>query len=110
MLAVLIVLHLSLLARQDPVLAHRVAQSLQCPQVMDGLGRHLPEDYVFEVQEGAGGQRDDESTVVGVFLAHAAQQSGPVVGQLEGLVPEVRTEDGAISAIEVAQLDERPWH
>ena len=103
-IAMHLVLHLALLARQDLVSAHRVAQSLQRAQVMDGLGRDFSEDHIFEVEEGTRGERNDESAVVGILLAHAAEQSGPVVGQLEGLVPEVRAEDGAVSALEVAEL------
>ena len=99
-----LVLHLALLTRQDLVSAHRVAQSLQRAQVMHGLGRDFSEHHIFEVEEGTRGERNDESAVVGILLAHAAEQSGPVVGQLEGLVPEMRAEDGAVSALEVAEL------
>lgn len=109
MIIVRVMLHLSLFARQDSVSAHRISQSFQCPQVMDGLGRHLPKYHILEIKEGARGKGDDESTVVGVFLTHTAQQSRPIVGQLERLIPKVRTKNRTISTFEVAELHKCSW-
>lgn len=96
--------HLHQLRTQDLVVLDAAAQSFEGPQVLDRLRSHFSEHYVSQVEEGRRGEGDQEPTVVGVLLAHAAQQSRPVVGQLEGLVSEGRPEDGAVASGEVSQF------
>jgi hypothetical protein len=75
---------------------------------LDCLGSNLAEDHVLEVEEGTGCECDEESAIVCVFVTHAAEQSGSVVGKFKGLISEGRSVDGAIALGEVPQFDEGP--
>lgn len=100
----LLMLHLSLFGRQYPVSFHRISQSFQRTQVMDGLSCDFPKDYILEIEEWTWGKRNDESTVVGILLTHTAQQSRSIMRQLEGLISEVWAKDGAISTLKMTEL------
>lgn len=62
-----------------------------------GILSDLPEDDVFQIHVGAGGERDGEPAAICVLLADAGEQSGPLVEQLEGLVSKLGAIDGAVA-------------
>lgn len=70
--------------------------------MLECLSSHLPEDYILQIQERARRICNDEPAVISVFLTDTTKQSGPIVGQLERLISESRTEDRAVSAFKVA--------
>lgn len=105
-----LLLQLCLLGRQNSQRGDSVSQLLEVAQVVQSLSSDLSEYHVLEVQEGARRIGDEEATVVGILLAHAAQQSRAIVGEFEGLVTEGRSEDRAVSLREVSELSVGPGH
>jgi len=75
---------------------------------VEGFSSDFSEYHVFEVEEGAGGVCDQEATIVGVLLTHAAQQAWTVVRQFERLIAESGSEDGAVAFCQMAQLSVGP--
>jgi hypothetical protein len=101
---VVLLLRLRLLRRHDGELRDAVPEPFEGAQVVQGFRCHFSEHHVLEVEEGAGREGHQEAAVVGVLLADAAQQSGAVVRQFEGLVAEGWSEDGAVAVRQVSQL------
>ncbi len=64
---------------QNLVVCQIRTQPLKGSQALEGLGCHLSENYVLEVQKGARGECNEEFAVVSVLLTDATEESGSVV-------------------------------
>lgn len=106
---VVLLLQLCLLGRLDRILGDAVAQALESAQVVDGFCSHLAEDHVLEVQEGTGGESDQEATIVGILFTDAAEKSWAIMGQFKGLITEGGSKDGAVAFGQMTELSIGPW-